>query len=234
MNQDQKPNDSFEDRLLAELRAWVATREPEPQGVSGLSTGRRLPRLAIAGTGVAAVAATVLIVGAGGSDTPAAYAVTPQGNGSVSVEVRALRDPQGLERALDTAGVPAQVTYPTQDEKCDLSSPGSKGAAPEPVPVETVPAEAAPAPVTQAKAAAPVSGTEKEFVYRLTVDPSKVGDGRTLVLVAARAGDGEGGAVKATVAAGTVVCVPSAAPAETAPPTATVPAEPVAPAETTK
>jgi hypothetical protein len=224
MNEDRKPNEDFEDRLLAELRARVAARETEAEAVSTLPSRRHVPRLAVAGVAVTAVAAAVLIVGAGGSETPAAFAVTPHGDGRVSVEVRALTDAQGLERALDAAGVPAEVAYPSEGETCDLSRLHAAGAeSVEAVPAEAVPVETVPA---EAAEAAPAK------VSRLTIDPSKVGDGRTLVLVATPAPDGEGDAVEATVAeSGAAVCGATSAPAETSPPEAGVRTEPGVPAD---
>lgn len=41
----------------------------------------------------------------------AAYAVTPQADGRVRVEIAHLSDADGLERKLADAGIPAQVTY---------------------------------------------------------------------------------------------------------------------------
>jgi hypothetical protein len=110
MNTQQR----FEDRLLGELRAMVAANaEPErrPRGT------RR--RLALAG-GVAvllAVAAGAGVLLLSGGAQPA-YAVTPNGDGTVTVTINSLRDASGLEQKLREAGVPAVVTYLPSGKAC--------------------------------------------------------------------------------------------------------------------
>lgn len=114
----QIPETGFARRLRAELKSVVAERGAEQAARTATSEPsekpvwrRRGPRVALAGTAVAAIAATVLIIGAGGGDTPAAFAVEAQSEGKVSVEVRSLEDPAGLETALEEAGIPASVSY---------------------------------------------------------------------------------------------------------------------------
>lgn len=185
MNRDQNPN-NFEDRLLAELRANVATREAEAAEVETSTASpawrRRAPRLAFAGAAVTAVAAAALIVSAGGNDTTAAYAVTPQGNGKVTVEIRDLSDPQGLEKALDAAGVPANVVPGGSGNECDPSN------------LESADAETG-------EAAEPVLDTVEvggNNAARFTVSRQQV-HGKTLVLSTTPGPDGKS-AVAATVA----------------------------------
>jgi hypothetical protein len=60
----------------------------------------------------------VLIIGAGGEGTPAAFAVETQSEGKISVEVLSLDDPAGLEMALEEAGVSASVSYLESGMSC--------------------------------------------------------------------------------------------------------------------
>lgn len=72
---------------------------------------RRGPRLALAGGIAAAAVAMALIVGAGGDNPPAAFAVEPQEGGGVRIEIYSLRDPEGVEEALEEAGIASQVNF---------------------------------------------------------------------------------------------------------------------------
>ena len=118
MSQEQKPNPDFEQRLLARLKAVVAERgaaaaatEAAEAQVTSPSWRRHGPRLALgAATAIAAVA-VALIVSAGGDNPPAAFAVEPQEGGGVTIKVYRLSDASGLERALEKAGIPSQVTW---------------------------------------------------------------------------------------------------------------------------
>ena len=113
------PTAGFEDRLLGELRALVAERGvAEAEASTGTPAWRRAPRLALAGAAVTATVAAALIVSAGGGDTSAAYAVEPQPEGMVSVEIRSLEDEKGLEEALGEVGIPASVTYLAAGTAC--------------------------------------------------------------------------------------------------------------------
>jgi hypothetical protein len=139
VNEVQDRNESFEERLLTELRAVVEERAAMPAGTgverksvydrqrlhsgatgraagdlvgAGGVGGRRLaPRLVFGGAAVAAVAAGVLAVSSGTGDTSSAFAVEPRGDGTVRVEISSLSDAQGLEKALEDAGVKADVSY---------------------------------------------------------------------------------------------------------------------------
>ena len=113
----------FEERLLGELRALVAERAADAQRPSGRPhghTARRGRRFALAG----AVALAVVIAGmagllrhVGGGPAPA-YAVTRHADGSVTVEVRSLRDAAGLQRALRADGISAVVVYTPPGKTC--------------------------------------------------------------------------------------------------------------------
>jgi hypothetical protein len=114
-------SDRFEDRLLEQLRHVVATR---PAPAAQAPRRPRRTRFVVAGAGVAAVTAAVMIVATSGDVTPSAFAVQRHGDGSVSVEIRSLRDAAGLERSLRAAGVPAVVDYaPAGQSSCVGASP---------------------------------------------------------------------------------------------------------------
>lgn len=107
----------FEARLLGELKRAVATRAEAGSNVT--ARRNRRPRLVVAG-GVAAVVAAGIAAGVpflGGGGTQA-YAVTKNGDGSVTVEVSSLKDAAGLERQLRDAGIPAAVQYIPPGKAC--------------------------------------------------------------------------------------------------------------------
>lgn len=115
MTQQRMPGTNFEERLLTRLKAEVAERGAAAEAAAAGATvtpawRRPLPRLALGAATAAASAAAVLALSAGG-DAPAAFAVEPQPEGVVSVEIRSLEDAKGLEVALDEAGIPASVNY---------------------------------------------------------------------------------------------------------------------------
>jgi hypothetical protein len=206
MNQDQKqlPTGNFEDRLLDELRAVVAERAaaaaPEPS--TATTAWRRGPRLAIAGAAVTAVATAALIVTAGGSDTPAAYAVEPQGEGMISVEIRSLEDAKGLEEALGEAGVPASVNYLAAGMACKEPrfQPASRGEG-----------EGASA---RGKMTTTAIGRGRDGATVFSISRDTVGPGQTLVVTASPGPGGTGSAVAMAVADGKVApCEPVQAPA---------------------
>ena len=103
------------DRLGDALhRAAVADLDAAAATDAGAETSfwrRRVPRLAL-GTGVALTAlTTALIVSAGGDNTPAAYAVETQPGGGVKIKIYNLGEPEGVEQALEEAGIASQVTF---------------------------------------------------------------------------------------------------------------------------
>jgi hypothetical protein len=124
MNLDQSRRHGFEERLLAELRTVVAVRPPvQEAGARGRRSRARQPgwrrRFALVGA-TAAVLAVAAAAGVpfltGGSDP--AYAVSTNGDGTVTVEINALSDAAGLERKLREAGVPAVVRYLPPGKAC--------------------------------------------------------------------------------------------------------------------
>lgn len=113
MTRQRMQGENFEERALSLLKAEVAERGADEEGRPTIAPAwrRRGPRLALASAAVASIAAAALIVNAGGGDTPVAFAVEPQPEGMVSVEVNSLEDAKGLEAALEEVGIPASVNY---------------------------------------------------------------------------------------------------------------------------
>ena len=107
---------NFEERLLHELRDLVC--EQSANGGQRRAVRRR-PRLAVAG-GLAAVLAAAAIGGVFlfSAGTPAAYAVTKNADGSVTVEIDSLTDAAGLHAKLQAAGVNAVVDYLPAGKMC--------------------------------------------------------------------------------------------------------------------
>ena len=101
--------DTFETRLLAELRHELATSEPPAR--------RRTRRALAAMAGVAATAAIGVLLAPGLGTTPA-YSVQEGNNGEITVEVNRPEDAAGLERQLAEHGVAADITYLEWPLKC--------------------------------------------------------------------------------------------------------------------
>lgn len=103
MNIHPSELDHFETTLLRELRTHVADR----------SSRRRSVRRRAAGAAIAAAAAAAVVVtGVGGGVTASpAYAVEHAPDGDVVVTINRLEDAAGLEAALATQGVDAEVSY---------------------------------------------------------------------------------------------------------------------------
>lgn len=115
MSEQQTPGNDFEDRLLVRLKAAVAERGAAEAGSeTAASAGwrwRRPARLALGGAAALAVAAVVLIFNSGGDSASKAFAVERQEGGGVTIRVYSLEDASGLEKALEDAGIEAQVTW---------------------------------------------------------------------------------------------------------------------------
>jgi hypothetical protein len=135
----QTPNTGFEQRLLTQLRSVVAERgaaqEQMAKAASPTPSWRRTPRLALGGAVAAVAVAAAMIVSAGGDNTQAAFAVEPQAGGGVNLKIYSLSDADGLEGALEEAGIPADVTYLPAGTTCrdrnlqpsTLNIPGETG-----------------------------------------------------------------------------------------------------------
>jgi hypothetical protein len=109
-------SNNFEERLLRELRSQVVT-PPADRGQRHAFWRR--PRLVLAG-GLAAVLAAAAIAGVFflSAGTQAAYAVTKNADGTVSVEIDSLSDAAGLQAKLQAAGVNAVVEYLPAGKMC--------------------------------------------------------------------------------------------------------------------
>ena len=178
-----RPLDSYETALLHELRGEVERRAVLTSDVPATATvtpARRTVRrrLVLAGASVAAVAAAVTVpLALGGS---AAYAVSPNSDGSVTVTIQRPEDADGLQRALAANGVNAEVDYVPSGYVCD--------------PERYTPADG---PST-----GPVSVQSSAEGMTFTV-PRAMGDaGRTLVIV--MSGDQHSGSLEVLSAQGTV------------------------------
>lgn len=107
---------NYEERLLQELRGVVEARPLDRGRRNHVWRGRRL---ALAG-GIAALLAAAATAGAFflSAGTQAAYAVTRNADGTVSVEVDSMSDAAGLQAALRAAGVNAVVEYLPAGKMC--------------------------------------------------------------------------------------------------------------------
>ncbi|GAA0574851.1 hypothetical protein HPO96_16440 [Kribbella sandramycini] len=107
---------TFEDKLLNELRAVVAER-PAPIEVRRKRPKRVLIAVAACLTLAAGTAVAVPLIG-GEQATSSAYAVTTQADGRVKVQIYRLEDVEGLEKRIRAAGVAADVTLVPVGKYC--------------------------------------------------------------------------------------------------------------------
>ena len=109
-------SDNFEERLLHELRSLVMA-PPADRGHPRALWGRQ--RVALAG-GLVAVLAVAVVAGAFvlSAGTQAAYAVTRNADGTLTVEIDSLSDAAGLQAELQAAGVNAVVAYLPVGKMC--------------------------------------------------------------------------------------------------------------------
>jgi hypothetical protein len=149
MKAGQRELSGFERRLLDELRQTIVADRPSPAAPPATRAGILRPgwgwsrRLALAGS-IAVLAAFALTVGlpfvdgrSGPPSSRAAYAVTANDRGTVTIEINALRDAKGLERRLRRAGVPAVVRYLPPGNSCSEEASTLVGPAPLPAAIET-------------------------------------------------------------------------------------------------
>jgi hypothetical protein len=120
---------NFEERLLRELRGVVTAKTVVRGHRRPLW---RWPRLVLAG-GLAAVVTAAAVAGVFffSAGTQAAYAVTKNADGSVTVEIDSLTDASGLQAKLQAAGVNAVVEYLPAGKECEQPwfTPAGPGAA---------------------------------------------------------------------------------------------------------
>jgi hypothetical protein len=104
----------FEENLLAELREVVAEQAEAPRP----ARPRRRLVLATAGAGLVAAGLVVGIPAMTGDRAPAAHAVTSNPDGTVTITVNRLEDPEGLERELAARGITADVSFAPPGKTC--------------------------------------------------------------------------------------------------------------------
>ncbi len=138
--------------------------------------GRSFCALSVAGAVAAVVLAMTALVPAGHQPTAqlAAWTVVKQADGNISVTIRELKDPAGLQRTLRADGVPASVTLVSQQNEACQPYPGGTprhGVTPLlkrvfPVPYENLSLTPPPAQPTQGPPPAPPSSSI------VVIDPS--------------------------------------------------------------
>jgi hypothetical protein len=176
---------NFEDRLLAELKTEIAARAAQ-----GERAGRRraFGRRRLTGGAIVGVAAlTALLIPAFVGSEGAAYAVTKNADGSMTVTIKALRDADRLERDLAENGARTDITYLPQHMRCagDL-----RGVQADPPPVPPVPPPRHPAKITASSDAYREMLEHDPLVWLMPVKrpnafkifPRRIGPGRTLVI----------------------------------------------------
>ncbi len=104
--------DTFEDRLLLQLRDVVRAQTPAQTGRPHRVRNRSLAGAAAAVAGAATAAGLVMTGGAS-----AAYAIDEH-DGTVQVTIKSLSDASGLQQALRDKGIPAYVDYTPAGKTC--------------------------------------------------------------------------------------------------------------------
>lgn len=118
MTRSESPElDTFETRLLTELKAEVNARATDAEPHRLPTVRRRSRRLwYVPATGAAAAVAIALVVTLA---RPApAYAVTGGNGEEITVTVTRLEGPEALQAALRERGVPSDIHYLPSDTKC--------------------------------------------------------------------------------------------------------------------
>jgi hypothetical protein len=111
---------TFEDKLLAELRTVVAER---PADIRRKRPKRLLVGIAACLTLAAGTAVAVPMLG-GEHTTSPAYAVVTQPDGTVRVTIYRVEDDKGLEKRLRAAGIPAVVDFVPKGKFCRRTPSG--------------------------------------------------------------------------------------------------------------
>jgi hypothetical protein len=138
-------------------------------------------------------AAGVLAVSSGTGDTSSAFAVEPQGNGEVRVEISSLSDAAGLETALGEAGIKADVNYLAAGMACREPRFTPSRGKPE-----------------RSKMSGSVRQTDSGVIF--TITRSGIDPGDTLLVTASPGPEGLGDVVGVQIAEGAVsACDPVAA-----------------------
>jgi hypothetical protein len=118
----------FETRLLGELKSVVAQRTAQRKAERSALAHARTPLwrrtrvVSVASAGALAIGAAIGLPLVGGETTAppasAAYEVTANDDGTVTVTIYRFRDADGLEDKLEEHGVNADVSYTPADKRC--------------------------------------------------------------------------------------------------------------------
>lgn len=170
---------TFEERLLAELKARVAER-----AATARAARRPYRRRLLLGVAVAAVAVAAGVTPFTGTDSPA-YAISRNADGTVTVRINEFRHPERLEADLRRQGVRTDISYLRAGRTCAFGRftsadpgyvPWDGRVEPDPKKREKALREAMNRPSSKALQA---DGTR---VGEFTVVPRYIGPGQTLVL----------------------------------------------------
>ncbi len=116
----------FEENLLTELRQVVAEKAAEHAadhaGIEARRPVRRRRRLVLATAGAGLFAAAIVfgVPAVNGDRAPAAHAVTSNDDGTVTITVNRLEDPDGLERELAAHDITADVSFTPPGKSCGI------------------------------------------------------------------------------------------------------------------
>jgi hypothetical protein len=113
----------FEERLLGELKSVVAHRKAEQSAARpARALWRRRSVVSVASAGALAIGAAVGVPLLGGSSTApsasAAFELTTNDDGTITVTIYRFDDADGLEEQLGDHGVPADVAYTPYGKHC--------------------------------------------------------------------------------------------------------------------
>ena len=129
MTSNRDPLGHFESELLTELKTVVAERAAEQPatgepaaGAVGRPLWRRPSIVSIAAAGALAIGAVVGLPLLGGETAAppasAAFRLTTNDDGTITVTIYRFDDAEGLETRLEAHGVPADVAYTPLHQRC--------------------------------------------------------------------------------------------------------------------
>ncbi|MBO2454160.1 hypothetical protein J4573_44230 [Actinomadura barringtoniae] len=107
---------TFQERLLTELKAEAVRRADEQRA----RRSRKAVTIRVAAAAAIAAACTLVAIVAPTftGSRAAAYALTRNADGSITVTIKEFRDPERLERDLAEHGARTDITYLPQHERC--------------------------------------------------------------------------------------------------------------------
>jgi hypothetical protein len=114
----------FEEKLLGELKTVVAQRKAEQTGLAPARTPLwRRPRIvSVASASALAIGATIGVPLLGGESTApsasAAFTLTTNDDGTITVTIHRWDDAEGLEEQLEAHGISAEVDYVPEGKQC--------------------------------------------------------------------------------------------------------------------